>query len=262
MQQIHIISLLMTVRALIMDIIKMIEICLQNYVARTKSHPFEVPRLTLLQEQVENVINQNIFPRIILNAGEMVLIRAPVDLEDYRPLFPTLINHYFSAIKTNQCWAIIPMDEQEPWVNPMLQDIETLWHRPENQPRISENLTSTPCETEKRFRRHFCIDANKYTNPGFEMQPDPVSTAQRGDPVHLFPPEESSYVTIEPETSYPRMQRALSEEPPNSARYVNTFQPTRTTPPLFTDYFIPLTTGAERTPDKSSKSLLRESTTK
>ncbi len=258
MQQIHIISLLMTVRALIMDIIKMIEIYLQNYVARTTSHAFEVPRIKLLQEQVENVINQNIYPRIILNAGEMVLIRAPVDLEDYRPLFPQLINHYYSAIKTNKCWAIIPMDEQEPWINPMLQDIETLWQRPENQPRISENYTAIPCETQKRFKRHFCIVANKYTNPGFEMQPDPVSMAQRGEPLQDYPADETSYITIEPETSYPRMQRSQSEELTTPSRYVDTFQPRRTTPPLFTDYFIPITTGAERTPDKSSKSLLRE----
>ncbi len=84
MRQSHILRLLLTIRAVLLDVARTIEIYLQNYVARVQTSPFDSTPDIILQEHIENVIAQHIYPRIIVNRGTLIVIESPIDLNGFR----------------------------------------------------------------------------------------------------------------------------------------------------------------------------------
>ncbi len=209
MRQSHILRLLLTIRAVLLDVARTIEIYLQNYVARVQTNPFDSTPDKILQEQIENVIAQNIYPRIIINRGTLTVIESPIDLNGFRPQFPQLISHYYAAIESNENWAIIPMEEPVPWVNPLLQSVNVSWQRPESQPRISaDTSTFLDFDTPDRFKKFFNIQTTTYMKPGFGMKDNPVKDAEKGTTTPIFPENTaSSLSSVVIESSYPKPRR-------------------------------------------------------
>ncbi len=146
------------------DLVKMIEIYLQNYVARTTTDPYNASRNEILGESIKNVIAQNIYPRIIIDAEYVHVIRDPTDLNKFKTQFPVTIENYFQAIKTNRSYAMIPIDDPIEWINPLTQEHD-LWDRPQQPTLNSENGEYRP----NRFKECYEINSGTYMDPGFPM---------------------------------------------------------------------------------------------
>ncbi len=162
------------------DLVKMIEIYLQNYVARTISDPYTTSRDNILEESIKNIVAQNIFPRIIIDSEEIHVIRDPTDLNKFKTQFPMIIENYFKAIQTNKSYAMIPIDDPVEWINPLTQAYD-LWDRPQQPILNVENGEYRP----NRFKECYNMDAQTYMDPGFPMYNEHVDRKIGDYPEHL-----------------------------------------------------------------------------